>query len=149
MRAVVQRVFAASVIIEGSKRRDIGRGLVVLLGVGPKDGQKDIDYLVRKIVNLRLFPAVAGNASFDLSVKDIKGEILVVSQFTLYADLRKGRRPDFAPAAPAHIAKPLYLSFVDQLNKIVPGIVTGEFGTNMLVDIQNQGPVTLLLDTAV
>src|SRR4051812_32217150 len=104
MRAVVQRVFAASVIIEGLKRRDIGRGLVVLLGIGPKDAQKDIDYLVRKIVNMRLFPAVAGSGSFDLSVKDVKGEILVVSQFTLYADVRKGRRPDFSPAAPPHVA---------------------------------------------
>lgn len=146
MRAVLQRVSRAAVTINGGETRAIGRGLAVLLGVHPDDGEKDIDWLVQKISGMRIFTDEAGK--MNLSVQDIDGEVLVVSQFTLFATTKKGNRPGFSLSAPPDKAIPLYESFVakmkERLGKDVP---TGDFGAHMDVDIQNQGPVTILLDS--
>jgi D-tyrosyl-tRNA(Tyr) deacylase len=143
MRAVVQRVGRASVRIAGGDRRQIGRGLVVLLGVGPKDTAEDAAKLAEKISNLRVFPDEAGK--FDRSLLDLKGEALVVSQFTLYGDCRKGRRPDFTSAAAPDKAEPLYRAFVSALESRGVPTRTGEFGAQMEVELVNEGPVTLAM----
>lgn len=145
MRAVVQRVIKGSVAIENETVGSIGTGLVVLLGVGAGDTEEDADYLAEKIANLRIFEDDGGK--LNLSVLDIKGEILAVSQFTLFGDCRKGRRPNFSGAAPAAEAEALYEKFVDKLRGRGIPVSTGRFQTMMLVEIHNDGPVTMLLDS--
>lgn len=146
MRAVVQRVTRSKVIVDNKIIGEIGNGLTVLLGVGPKDSEADIAYLAEKILNLRIFEDE--NGKVNLSLLDVGGELLVVSQFTLYADCRKGRRPNFSNAAPPEIANTLYLQFVEKCREMgAKKVATGEFGAYMHVDIQNNGPVTILLDS--
>lgn len=145
MRAVVQRVSLGWVKVEGRENGRIGLGLVVLLGVGNEDSSDDAIYLADKILNLRIFPDTEGK--FNYSVQDIKGDILVVSQFTLYGDCRKGRRPSFTTAALPEHALPLYEEFLDRLSMSGLRITTGEFQTMMEVGIVNDGPVTILLDS--
>ena len=151
MRALLQRVNRASVSLENGESRSIQRGLVVLLGIAPSDSEKDVNWLVEKILNIRLFRKEgpeAKSSEFDLSIQDVQGELLIISQFTLFADARKGRRPDFTQSAPPEKARSLYHLFVEMLRQRFSRIATGEFGATMRVDIQNQGPVTILLDTA-
>jgi D-aminoacyl-tRNA deacylase len=152
VKAVVQRAARASVTViseEGNRSiRSIGEGLMILLGVGPEDTERDADYLVKKIVNMRIFSDKAGK--MNLSVLDQKGEILVVSQFTLFADTRKGNRPSFNGSAPPDKAIPLYKYFVAQMEKSLGQTVsTGEFGASMEVDLINDGPVTIIMDSQV
>ena len=145
MRALVQRVSEASVCIEGQLVSAIKQGLVVLLGVGKGDSEPDAQYLADKIANLRIFSDEADK--FDLSALDIGGEILVVSQFTLLADTRKGRRPSFTDAAPPEEAEPLIDKFVQLLQASGLKVQTGRFRQNMLVEIHNSGPVTIYIDS--
>ena len=150
MRAVVQRVMEASVSIKDeaeqlSEKNRISKGLVVLLGVGREDGEDDAEYLAEKISNLRIFPDE--NDRMNLSVLDVGGEILVISQFTLYGDCRKGRRPDFTFAAPPEIAKGLYERFIEKVRAKGVEVKSGEFQAGMLIDIHNDGPVTILLES--
>ena len=145
MRALVQRVSQASVSIEGQLFSAIKQGLVVLLGVGKGDSVPDAQYLADKIANLRIFSDEADK--FDLSALDIGGEILVVSQFTLLADTRKGRRPSFTDAAPPEEAEPLIDKFVQLLQASGLKVQTGRFRQNMLVEIHNSGPVTIFIDS--
>jgi D-tyrosyl-tRNA(Tyr) deacylase len=146
MRAVIQRVSKASVTVEGQVVGKIGRGLLVLLGIGAGDVQDDVALLADKIANMRIFPDQDGR--FDRSVLDISGEVLVISQFTLYADTRRGRRPSFSDAAAPEIAAPLVDSFVETLRARDLVVASGVFGAHMDVDLQNDGPVTIVLDTA-
>ncbi|HEX5324253.1 MAG TPA: D-aminoacyl-tRNA deacylase [Capsulimonadaceae bacterium] len=146
MRAVVQRVTQAAVTINGAERREIGIGSVVLLGVGPEDDLTDAEYLAEKVAGLRIFEDESGK--MNLSVSDVQGACLVISQFTLYGDCRKGRRPSFTGAATPDLATPLYEAFVKILReRYALPVQTGRFGADMLVEIHNQGPVTLLLDS--
>ncbi len=145
MRAVVQRVIKGSVAVGNETVDSIGQGLVVLLGVGRGDTEEDAVYLAEKIANLRIFEDDRGK--LNLSVLDIKGEILAVSQFTLFGDCRKGRRPNFTEAAPAAEAEALYEKFVENLRSRGVPVGTGRFQTMMLVEIHNNGPVTMLLDS--
>ncbi len=145
MRALIQRVTQASVTVEGKITGEIGKGLVVLLGVTNSDSAEDAAMLADKIVNLRILSDAAGK--FNLSALDTKAEILVISQFTLYADCRRGRRPGFTDAAPPDISEPLYEKFVQLLQETGLKVATGIFGANMLVKIFNDGPVTIMLDS--
>jgi len=145
MRAVVQRVKKGSVEIEEKEIGKIEKGLVILLGVGQNDTEKDAEYLAEKIVNLRIFEDKEGK--MNLSVKDINGQILVISQFTLYGDCKKGRRPSFISAALPDKAVKLYDYFVKSIKNYGLKIETGEFQAMMLVEIYNDGPVTILLDS--
>ena len=146
MRALIQRVSFASVSIDGENTGSIAVGLVVLLGVGEGDSLEDARYLVDKTINLRIFPGNDGR--FDLSLLDINGSLLVVSQFTLYADTRKGRRPSFTGAALPEVANQLYESTIELFNDSCNNVITGRFSEHMVVDIQNDGPVTIMLDSA-
>ena len=145
MRAVVQRVKKGSVEIEEKEIGKIEEGLVVLLGVGQKDVEKDAEYLSEKIVNLRIFEDKEGK--MNLSMKDINGQILVISQFTLYGDCKKGRRPSFISAALPDKAEKLYDYFVKCIKNYSLKVETGKFQAMMLVKIFNNGPVTILLDS--
>lgn len=147
MRAVVQRVLKAAVTLQetGEIMGKIGKGFVVLLGVGNGDTEADSKYLAEKIVNLRVFEDE--NDKMNLSLQNVGGEILAVSQFTLYGDCRRGRRPGFSEAAPPQEADLLYRRFVEEVKKQGVKVETGVFQTDMLVDIANDGPVTLLLDS--
>jgi len=145
MKAVVQRVRAASVTVDGEEISKIGKGLAVLLGVGREDGAKDVNFLAEKIANLRIFEDDQGK--MNLSALEIGGEALVVSQFTLLGDVRKGRRPGFDKAAPPEIAETLYNDFVAALGACGVPTKTGRFQAHMLFAIENDGPVTLILDT--
>ena len=145
MRSVVQRVKKGSVEIEEKEIGKIEKGLVILLGVGQNDTEKDAEYLAEKIVNLRIFEDKEGK--MNLSVKDINGQILVISQFTLYGDCKKGRRPSFISAALPDKAVKLYDYFVKSIKNYGLKIETGEFQAMMLVKIYNDGPVTILLDS--
>ncbi len=145
MRAVVQRVKKSTVTVSEKIAGSIGQGLMVLLGVGKEDDDRDIEYLSEKILNLRIF--MDENGKMNKSVLDIGGHILVVSQFTLYGDCRKGRRPGFDKAAKPEIAKELYERFVNKCREAGVLTETGIFQADMLVDISNDGPVTLLLDS--
>lgn len=144
MRAVVQLVKKASVTIEKKTTGAIGPGLLVLLGVARSDTGKDVEYMVDKILNLRIFPDQEGK--MNLSVRDINGEVLVVSQFTLFGDCRKGRRPSYSHAAPPETADALYQAFVAAMGKYLR-VATGTFQAMMEVELINDGPVTLLVDS--
>lgn len=146
MRALLQRVSRASVRVEGfPEPRAIGPGLVVLLGVGQNDGEAEAKKLAEKLANLRIFSNAAGK--FDRSILDEKGEILLVSQFTLYGEAKGGRRPDFTAAARPETARPLCERFAALLRELGLSVKTGEFGAVMQVELVNEGPVTLWLDT--
>jgi len=145
MRAVLQRVAAAAVSIAGEPVARIGPGLVVLLGVAAGDSPQDADYLADKVAGLRVFPDQAGK--LNLSLGEVGGQALVVSNFTLLADTRQGRRPSFTEAAPPALAQQLYQVFVARLRSHGLPVETGRFQEHMLVEIQNDGPVTLLLDS--
>ncbi len=145
MKALLQRVTEASVSVGGEVVGRIGQGLVVFVGVARGDTEKDAQYLAQKIVNLRLFTDEGGR--FNLSVLDIKGELLLVSQFTLLADTKKGRRPDFIEAAPPDQAKELFEQFVEQAHATGLKVETGRFQQYMQVEIHNDGPVTILLNS--
>jgi D-tyrosyl-tRNA(Tyr) deacylase len=144
MRAVVQRVSRAKVTIEGEVRGQIGRGYMVLLGIEENDRETDLDYICEKLVGLRIFEDEAGK--MNLAVTDVGGSILLISQFTLYGDARKGRRPGFIRAARPEKAIPLYEAAIAKLRESVP-VETGEFGADMQVELVNDGPVTILLDS--
>lgn len=146
MRAVVQRVSSASVTVEGDVISAMEAGLLVLLGITEEDGTEDIQWLVRKIANLRIFNDADG--VMNLSLLDIKGEVIVVSQFTLYAAIKKGNRPSYINAAKPDIAVPLYEAFVLELEKeLGKKVGTGVFGADMKVDLVNDGPVTIIMDS--
>ncbi len=144
MRVVLQRVLQGRVSVGGQKVAEIGQGVVVLLGIGPQDGQEQLSYLVEKIVNLRIFEDDQGK--INRSLLDVKGEAIVVSQFTLYADTRKGRRPSFTDAALPDTARPLVERFAKAMRSHGVATQTGEFGAHMLVEIANDGPVTIWLE---
>ena len=144
MRILIQRVLSGSVrTVE--KTETIQRGLVILAGVGPNDTEQDADFLAAKTAGLRIFSNESGK--FDYSISDVGGEALVVSQFTLYADTSKGRRPDFTGAARPETAERLYLRFAEALRKIGINVKTGTFGSHMEVNILNDGPVTIFIDS--
>ena len=144
MRALIQRVSHASVTVEGKTISKIGKGLLILLGIGHGDSEEQCSFLAEKIANLRIFEDEQGKT--NLSVLDVKGEAIVVSQFTLYADARKGRRPGFTDAALPEVAEPLVTRFVELLRSHKVPTQTGQFGTHMLVEIHNDGPVTIWLE---
>lgn len=146
MRVVIQRVQHASVTIDGKTKSSIGQGLLILLGIEEKDGDEDIDWLVRKIVGLRIFDD--DQHVMNLSVADVGGEALVVSQFTLFASYKKGNRPSWIRAAKHEISIPLYDKFCRKLTeKMGKQVQTGEFGADMKVLLLNDGPVTICMDT--
>lgn len=146
MRIVIQRVREARVDIAGETTGQIGQGLLALLGILADDGPADIDWLVKKLVKLRIFSDAEGK--MNLSVEDVGGGILLVSQFTLYADAKKGNRPSYIRSAPPEIAIPLYEQFTATLREAFAGPVeTGEFGADMQVSLLNDGPVTIILDS--
>lgn len=145
MRAVVQRVTRAKVTVAGEIVGEIKQGLVVLLGVARDDSSADVEYLASKIVALRIFDDEAGK--MNCSVKDINGGILVVSQFTLYGDVRRGLRPSWIDAAAPEVAKPLYETFLDRLKELIGEVAAGSFRSLMQVELVNDGPVTILLDS--
>ena len=145
MRAVVQRVTRASVTIDGEIVGEIENGLVVLLGIARDDTKDDADYLAPKIISLRIFDDAEGR--MNVSVKDIEGGLLVVSQFTLYGDVRRGLRPSWSDAAAPEIAEPLYDYFVECSRKLLGRVETGSFRKMMQVELVNDGPVTILLDS--
>jgi D-tyrosyl-tRNA(Tyr) deacylase len=145
MRAVIQRVTSANVIVQGELVGEIGKGLVVLLGVSREDTTKDAEYLAEKITALRVFDDKEGR--MNLSVVDIGGAMLVVSQFTLYGDVRRGLRPSWSEAAPPESAEPLYNCFVTEARKRISNVSTGSFRRMMQVELVNDGPVTILLDS--
>lgn len=145
MRAVVQRVSSSKVTVSGEIIGSINKGFNVLLGIENDDNLEDIKYIVDKVSNLRVFEDE--NDKLNLSLKDVNGEILLISQFTLYGDCRKGRRPNFMKAMGGDSAKELYLKCIESLKETGLKVECGEFGADMKVDIQNDGPVTLLLDS--
>ena len=145
MRTIIQRVKEARVEVDGEVVAQIGEGALVLLGAGKDDTESDVEYLVEKILGLRIFEDDAGK--MNLSVTDIRGEILIVSQFTLYGDCRKGRRPSFDKAAPPELAENLYEHFVERIRDFGVPVKTGKFRAMMDVHLVNSGPVTLMLDS--
>jgi D-tyrosyl-tRNA(Tyr) deacylase len=145
MKALVQRVARASVSVNDRTVGKIGPGLVVFLGVAQGDSKEDANYLANKVANLRIFSDES--SKFALSALETKGDILIISQFTLLADTRKGRRPDFTAAAPPDLAKELYEFFVEQVRSTGLKVETGLFQEHMLVEIHNDGPVTILLES--
>lgn len=145
MRAVIQRVAAASVEVDGEEIASIGRGLLVLLGVTHADDEKHAVAMADKLAHLRIFEDEAGK--MNLSIADVGGEFLVVSQFTLYGDIRKGRRPSFTDAAPPEQARRLYERVIEELRRRGYSVQSGRFGAHMHVRLVNDGPVTLLFDT--
>jgi D-tyrosyl-tRNA(Tyr) deacylase len=146
MRAIIQRVSEASVTVEGAVVGQIGPGLLVLLGVGAGDGLAEAQTLAQKIAGMRIFPDEQGR--FNRSVVDVSGAALVVSQFTLYADTRRGRRPSFSDAAPPALAEPLVEAFAAALRQQGLVVAMGQFGAHMRVALVNEGPVTITLDSA-
>ncbi|MBQ9416680.1 MAG: D-tyrosyl-tRNA(Tyr) deacylase [Clostridia bacterium] len=145
MRAIVQRVNHAGVSVDGQTIGSCGTGFLVLLGVGQIDTEKEADVLLKKILQLRVFED--GNGKMNLSLLDIGGEMLVISQFTLFANCRHGNRPDFLEAAPPAVAEPLYRYFAQQASAQLSHVGTGRFGADMEVQLENHGPVTIWLDT--
>ena len=146
MRAVVQRVTSSSVQVDGNIVGSIGRGLNVLIGISKSDTLQDLKYIKDKVINLRIFEDEKDK--MNLSILDIKGELLVISQFTLYGDCRKGRRPNFMEAKGGEEAEDLYKEFLSLLKESNIKIETGEFGADMKVEINNDGPVTIILDSS-
>jgi D-tyrosyl-tRNA(Tyr) deacylase len=144
MRLLLQRVKSARVTVESRRVAEIGPGMVILLGIGPQDGEGQVQYLVEKIANLRIYEDELGK--INRSILEEGGEAIVVSQFTLYADTRKGRRPSFTDAAPPEQAAPLVRRFADLLAEQGVPTQTGEFGAHMLVEIANDGPVTIWME---
>jgi D-tyrosyl-tRNA(Tyr) deacylase len=145
MRAVVQRVTRAKVTVDGNTIGEIQQGLVVLLGISRDDSNGDADYLANKIIALRIFDD--GEGKMNISLRDIEGGMLVISQFTLYGDTRRGLRPSWIEAASPAVAEPLYNYFVSEVRKVISPVATGSFGSMMKVELVNDGPVTILLDT--
>ena len=145
MRSVVQRVSRAAVDIGGINTATIGRGLVIFLGIRGGDITADLIWMADKIIHLRIFPD--GNGKMNTSLADMGGEMLIISQFTLYGDCRKGRRPGFSTAAPPEIAEPLYNQFIEEVRRRGIPVATGTFQAEMAVDLVNDGPVTILLDS--
>ena len=145
MRAVLQRVTRARVTVEAETIGEIGSGLVVLLGIAGDDTEQDVKYLVEKIATLRVFEDTEGR--MNLSVVETGGALLIVSQFTLYGDVRRGLRPSWIDAAPPEVAEPLYDFFVRQASSLVDDVATGKFQAMMQVELINDGPVTILLDS--
>ena len=145
MKALLQRVTNATVTVDGETVGQIGHGLVVFVGVATDDTPEDIQYLINKIPHLRIFDDAEGK--FNLSALDVKGELLLISQFTLLAGTRKGRRPSFTDAAPPDIAENLFNQFVEQARTMGLKIETGRFQTHMHVTIENDGPVTIFIDS--
>lgn len=145
MKALLQRVKKASVVVDDREISAIKRGLLVFIGITHGDNQHDIDQLVEKIINLRIFEGE--NNKLDLSVKDIQGEILLVSQFTLYGECDKGRRPDFGKAAPIEEAKATYIKVIEGFKKTEVKVEEGQFQAHMMVELVNDGPLTLLLES--
>lgn len=146
MKAVIQRVTQASVTIDENEKGSIGLGLLVLLGIEEADTFEDIEWLSAKIINLRIFND--SNQVMNLSLKDINGELLLISQFTLYASTKKGNRPSYIKASKPDTAIPLYQQMIEQLQKnLQKNIQTGEFGADMKVSLLNDGPVTIIIDT--
>lgn len=146
MRVVIQRVKSSSVIVEGETIAKIGRGFNLLVGIAATDTAAELDWMTRKCLDLRLFANPDTNKAWDNSIVDIQGQILIVSQFTLYGDCRKGRRPSFSDSAAPEIAEPLYNLFIDKLKQSGLTIASGKFGAMMEVKIDNDGPVTLILE---
>lgn len=144
MRVLIQRVQKGNVSVDNQTVAEIGHGLVLLVGVGPEDGESQAQYLANKITNLRIF--ADEDNKINLSVLDVAGAAIVVSQFTLYADTRKGRRPSFTGAAPPDIAEPLVERFAEMLTDQGVPTQTGQFGAEMLVEIYNDGPVTIWME---
>lgn len=145
MRTILQRVKSCSVAVDGEITGAINGGLLVFLGIAPQDGKRERDWMIDKIINLRIFADDDGK--MNLSLLDTGGALLVVSQFTLYGDCRRGRRPGYSQAAPPDIAEPLYEDFVAAMRKRGVTVETGTFGADMDVSLINDGPVTLLLDS--
>lgn len=146
MRVVIQRVKTSSVTVDGEVIGKIARGLNLLVGIASTDTEVELEWMARKCLELRLFPDETEDKAWQKSVVDIQGEILVISQFTLYGDCRKGRRPSFSNSASPDIAEKLYDRFVNQLKQSGLHIATGKFGAMMEVSIDNDGPVTLILE---
>ena len=144
MRTVVQRVSSASVTVDGNVIGKINKGFLVLLGIKSTDTKQDVDYMVKKVINLRIFRDK--NDKMNLSLKDVNGELLIVSQFTLYGDASGGNRPSFIDAAKPDIAIPLYEYFVSECRKKINLVQTGEFGADMKVKLLNDGPVTIVIE---
>ena len=146
MRAVIQRVANACLVIDQKVYSEIQNGFLVLLGVEEEDDDKDIEWLVQKVINMRIFGDAEGK--MNLTLQDISGEIMVVSQFTLFASTKKGNRPSFIKAAKPAKAEELYLAFVEEIKKIFPNnVATGLFGADMKIGLLNDGPVTIIIDS--
>ena len=145
MRVVIKRVKNASVEIDGNVNGKINTGFLVLLGIASTDTKQDVDYLVKKVVNLRVFSDE--NDKMNLSLKDVNGELLVISQFTLYGNCREGNRPSFIEAAKPDVAIPLYEYFVEECKKQISVVETGVFGADMKVSLLNDGPVTIIIES--
>ena len=146
MKAVIQRVLNASVTINGEVVASIEKGSLVFLGIVNKDSQDDIEWLVNKIINLRIFPD--DNGMMNRSIQDVNGDVIVVSQFTLHASTKKGNRPSYIKAAKPNIAIPVYETFVLKMSEAIgKSVQTGEFGADMKVQLVNDGPVTIIIDT--
>ncbi len=145
MRAVIQRVKKAKVLVRGREISTIGKGLLVFVAVGKDDSETALDYIERKVSELRIFEDEKGN--FNLSLSEVEGEILLVSQFTLYGDCRRGRRPDFHEAAPSEKAELILEKLAQRLKERGLQVKTGIFGAHMAVELENDGPVTILLDS--
>ncbi len=146
MKIIIQRVSAAKVEIKNKITGQINQGLLVLLGIAQDDSQSEIEWLVNKIINLRVFSDASGK--MNLSLKDINGEVLLISQFTLFASTKKGNRPSFIQSAKPDVAIPLYEQFIKTLSQsLSKNIETGEFGADMQVSLTNDGPVTITIDT--
>ena len=147
MRAVIQRVDHAAVHIDGECYNKIGKGLMILLGIEESDTEEDIDWLCKKIINLRIFDDADG--VMNLSVQDIDGEIMVISQFTLFASTKKGNRPSYIRAAKSDISKPIYDKFLNKLELYFGKFIKrGKFGADMNIELLNNGPVTIIIDTS-
>ncbi|KEH98144.1 tyrosyl-tRNA deacylase [Clostridium novyi A str. 4552] len=145
MRAIVQRVKESNVSVDGNIIGEIKKGFTVLVGISKGDTIEDVKYLKKKVINLRVFEDE--NGKLNKSLKDVGGELLIISQFTLYGDCRKGNRPSFIEALGGEDAKKLYLDFIDMCKEEINNVQTGEFGADMLVSIKNDGPVTLMIDS--
>ena len=146
MKVVIQRSIDASVTIDNTKVASIEKGMVILLGIGKEDNEEDIQYLIKKIIGLRIFSDE--NGKMNLNVQDSGGGVIIVSQFTLYADTKRGNRPSFMDSAPPEIAIPLYQTFIQCFKDNFDGTVqTGEFGADMKVALVNDGPVTIIIDS--